>query len=101
MLSKAQIKLVRSLHLKKNRDQMHLFVAEGKKIVDELLASPKIEVVHVYGTGNFFGNKPFTHVTDEEMKKMSALTSPQGILAVCRVPAENYIAPDFNKEFVL
>ncbi len=101
MLSKAQIKLVKSLHLKKNRDQMNLFVAEGKKMVDEMLDSPRIEVVHVYGTGNYFGNKPFTLVTDDEMKKLSALTTPQSILAVCRIPAEANGLPDLQKEFVL
>ena len=66
---------------------MHLFVAEGKKIVDELLASAKIEVVHVYASGNYFGNKPFTKITEDEMKKISALTSPQNILAVLGVSA--------------
>ncbi len=101
MLSNAQLKLVKSLHQKKNRDQMHLFIAEGKKMVDELLESTKIEVVHVYGSGNYFGNKPFTKITDEEMKKISSLTSPQNILAVCRIPAETSSVPDLLKELVL
>jgi TrmH family RNA methyltransferase len=100
MLSNAQLKLVKSLHQKKNREQMHLFVAEGKKMVDELLDS-RIEVLHVYGSGNYFGNKPFTKITDEEMKKISALTSPQNILAVCRIPVENIVHTDLNKELVL
>ena len=101
MLSNAQLKLVKSLHQKKNREQMHLFVAEGKKIVDELLASAKIEVVHVFASGNYFGNKPFTKITEDEMKKISALTSPQNILAVCHVPQDSLVMPDLNKELVL
>lgn len=107
MLSKAQIKLVKSLHLKKNREQMHLFIAEGKKIVDELSAgiallhgSP-IEVVHIYVSGDYYGNKPFTKITEEEMKKISALATPPNILAVCRIPDETISLPDLNSELVL
>ncbi|HTA26960.1 MAG TPA: RNA methyltransferase [Bacteroidia bacterium] len=101
MLSNAQIKLVKSLHLKKNREQMHLFIAEGKKMVDELLASPHIEIVHIYASGDYYGNKPFTKVTEAEMKKISALTTPPNILAVCRIPSESSTIPDLDKELVL
>jgi len=101
MISKAQIKLIKSLHLKKNREQMHLFIAEGKKIVDELLEADKIEVVHIYASGNYFGNKPFTKITEEEMKKISALTTPPNILALCRIPLDNSTIPDLEKDLVL
>ncbi len=79
---------------------MHLFIAEGKKIVDELLQS-HIDVVHLYTSGNYFGNKPFTKIDGDEMKKISTLTTPQNILAMCRIPAENSVIPDFSKELVL
>jgi RNA methyltransferase, TrmH family len=101
MISKAQIKLLKSLHQKKYREQMHLFVAEGKKIVEELLESATIEVVHVYASGNYFGSKPFTQVTEEEMKKISALTTPPNIMAVCRIPKENNSLPDLQNELAL
>lgn len=100
MLSQAQIKLVKSLHQKKGREQMHLFIVEGKKIVDELLES-KILVVHIYTSGTYFGDKPFTKVTEAEMKKISSLTTPQNILAVCKIPQENPLIPDLTKELVL
>ena len=38
MLSKNKIKFIRSLELKKNRQQERLFVAEGPKVVGDLLA---------------------------------------------------------------
>lgn len=101
MLSNAQIKLVKSLHQKKNREQMHLFIAEGKKMVDELLDSKHIEILHIYASGNYFGNKPFTKVTEAEMKKISALTTPPNILAVCKTPADNSVMPELQKELVL
>jgi len=101
MISQAQIKLIRSLHLKKNREEMNLFIAEGKKIADELLDCDNIEVVHIYASGNYFEDTPYTKVTEEEMKKISALTTPPNILALCRIPAENATIPDLKNELVL
>jgi TrmH family RNA methyltransferase len=101
MISQAQIKLIRSLHLKKNREEMNLFMAEGKKIADELLDCDNIEVVHIYASGNYFEDTPYTKVTEEEMKKISALTTPPNILALCRIPAENTTSPDLKNELVL
>ena len=37
MISKNQIKLIRSLEMKKNRKSEQLFVAEGPKVVGDLL----------------------------------------------------------------
>ena len=38
MISKTKIKFIKSLQLKKNREQTRLFIAEGHKLVEELLA---------------------------------------------------------------
>ena len=48
-VTKSQIKLVKSLQLKKNRDELGLFVAEGAKCVEELRKS--FELVHLYREG--------------------------------------------------
>jgi len=100
MLSKAQLKLIKSLHLKKNREQMKLFIAEGKKVVDELHNS-HIKVVHVFASGSYYGDRPFTQVTEAEMKKISALTTPPNMLALCRIPTEPTTLPDLEEELVL
>ena len=47
MITKNQIKLIKSLRLKKNRIQSGFFVAEGEKIVDELLKSD-LEAVNIF-----------------------------------------------------
>ncbi|GAB1475115.1 hypothetical protein MASR2M69_25560 [Bacteroidota bacterium] len=39
MISKADIKLIRSLDRKRERDETGLFVAEGEKIVNELVSA--------------------------------------------------------------
>ncbi len=52
MLSKNQIKFVNSLKQKKYREEHNLFIAEGNKIVSELLNS-SIVVKQVYATSEF------------------------------------------------
>ena len=49
MLSKKQIKLIGSLKFKKFRVQYNLFIAEGVKIVSELLGSP-LEIRLLFAT---------------------------------------------------
>mgnify|MGYP002740496930 CR=1 FL=1 len=45
MLSKNKIKFIRSLELKKNRQQERLFVAEGPKVVADLLTRVKAHTI--------------------------------------------------------
>ena len=78
MVSKNQIKLIKSLQQKKYRLVNRLFIAEGVKVIQELLQS-NFELEHLYLTENIFteihsGKK--TVVTEEDLKKISALTSP-------------------------
>ena len=53
MLSKNQIKLITSLHQKKQRFVNQLFFAEGIKVIQELVES-NFELVHLYTTQNDF-----------------------------------------------
>jgi TrmH family RNA methyltransferase len=112
MLSKAEIKLIRSLQLKKHRVEEGLFVAEGKKMVEELLKSP-IEITQLYVCNDYEemdnilldlqDEKKYDllEVSREELEKISSLTTPQGILALCKIPGEGQLLPDLKKELVL
>ena len=71
-ISKSQVKLVKSLQLKKFRDELGLFVAEGRKCVDEL--SKSFELVHRYEEG--------INASRTEIEQMSGLRTPQGVIAV-------------------
>lgn len=89
MPSKATIQKVRSLQLKKFRDEYGLFIAEGDKLVAELLAST-FEVKQLFTTEHsqlvhtFNVEKDF--VTADEMKRMSGLKTPSDSLAVVKIP---------------
>ena len=51
MITKNEIKFIRSLKIKKNRIKSNQFVVEGEKMVDELIES-SIELVKVYSTSS-------------------------------------------------
>jgi len=86
VISKNQIKFIKSLSLKKNRVKAQLFVAEGEKIVNELLNS-KFEIEHIFATKHFSGinsseKSSITLVSNEELSRISNLTSPNNVLAI-------------------
>ena len=92
MLSKNKIKLLRSLDQKKYRSESALFVAEGEKLVFDLLNSA-IEISGLYCTPNLV-NEVFRRlpdmkveiVTKEELSKISFLKTTPEIIAVCTIP---------------
>lgn len=93
MISKNKIKYIRSLELKKNRNKEGLFVAEGHKVVDDLLAlRPAMLIV---ATQEWLQGKHLNErtevieVTEEELKKVSFLQHPQQVLAVFEQDSQN------------
>ena len=88
MLSKNQIKLITSLQQKKYRKQEQLFFAEGVKVVQELLHS-NFELQDLFTTKQDFLTVPKNKVhaiSEVELKKISALTTPNTCLAVFKIP---------------
>ena len=71
-ITKAQVKLIKSLQQKKFRDELGLFVAEGDKCVSELAKS--FELVHHYREGE--------NASRTEIEQMSGLKTPQGVVGV-------------------
>lgn len=94
MLSKNKIKLINSLSLKKKRDEEMLFVAEGIKIVSELIDSD-LDVVAVFALESFFNenqfNKAFEQIIidERELKSISNLSTPNQALALVKIPEKN------------
>jgi TrmH family RNA methyltransferase len=88
MVSKNQIKLITSLQQKKYRKQEQLFFAEGVKVVQELLHS-NFELQELFTTKQDFLTVPKNKVhaiSEVELKKISALTTPNTCLAVFKIP---------------
>lgn len=91
MLTKSKISLIRSLNVKKNRTVEGLFVAEGKKLVMDLLKSP-LHLHEVYCTDealpllNGILHDRITVLRKSEMERISALKSPSDVIALFDIP---------------
>lgn len=94
MISKNQIKLIQSLKQIKFRREYGLFVAEGKKIVEELIRSD-IRVKEIYGVLEWMeehkeleekGSIALHRVNQKELERVSNLTTPNQVIAVCYIP---------------
>lgn len=100
MLSKNDIKLIKSLGMKKYREQERLFVVEGEKMVAEALCSGlKVRLLVLgreWADTLIRHNTPSPllnaegirteHVTQAEMERMTLLSSPSPALAVLEMP---------------
>lgn len=105
MISKNQIKHIRSLELKKNRDKEGLFVAEGPKVVSDLMKvmPPKMLVA----TSEWFTSSAITPrqqditVTEDELRKTSFLQHPQHVMGLFHIPAHDARPEICGKELCL
>lgn len=89
MISKSKTSLIRSLGQKKRRDELGLFVAEGPKVVSELLPAWKCRLIiatkqwlsenekRLEGT-----SAEIIETTEEDLRRASFLQHPQQVLAV-------------------
>ncbi|MDC6361263.1 MULTISPECIES: TrmH family RNA methyltransferase [Flavobacteriaceae] len=95
MVTKNQIKLVVNLKQKKYRTQHGLFVVEGEKLVNELLDAG-IQLLDLF-VDTEKKAKHFQEaklVSKANMKQMSSLSNPNGVLGVFKVPSPKPIGED-------
>ena len=87
MLSKSSIKYIQSLQQKKFREEHRCFIAEGPKVVAELLAENTFSCRGVYATESFLdpailSSIPYYEVSEIELERISGLKTPNKVLAV-------------------
>lgn len=86
-LSKNKIKWIKSLHLKKYRDQEGVFIVEGEKMVNELIQfwSDQVDFICTSDSNFHFDGK--IYLTDEKtIKDIGSLTTPNKYVAVVKRP---------------
>ena len=97
MLSKGQIKLINSLSQKKYRQKNALFVAEGIKVIKELLNS-NFELERLFSEADLFftENNKMQLLEANELKKITKLSTAQTALALFKIPQKKQtITEDF------
>ena len=96
MVSDKQIKIIKSLKLKKNRIKHNLFVAEGDKTILELiLADFKINSLYSINTNIDGIDNSVVQLSKSELNKMSNLSNPKNSLGVFEIPKSKKI--DYSK----
>lgn len=87
MISKSELKLIRALKSKKQRDKLNLFIAEGVKLVEHFVSNG-IVMVHVFHLGSYTGSlkSEGKTISEKEMQAISSLDSASPIIAVFEKP---------------
>ncbi len=85
MPSRNEVKYIQSLYHKKNRNKEEVFIAEGVKIVAELI-NAGFGIQKIYGVKDWIdANTNILHaavVSDDELEKISSLETPNKVLAI-------------------
>ncbi|ARV06706.1 RNA methyltransferase [Polaribacter sp. SA4-10] len=92
-ISKNQLKLITSLSQKKYRQKHKLFIAEGVKVVQELLNS-SFSLETLFCTDDFSTNistDKIILISETELKKISNLKTPNKVFGLFKIPDENSI----------
>jgi TrmH family RNA methyltransferase len=90
MPGKLKAKYIQSLGQKKHRDEEGLFVAEGPKLVAELLGTSRENIQELYAVKEWIKENshwmkiPVTEVSGSELEKISQLKTPNQVLAVLK-----------------
>ena len=93
MISKNQIKYIRQLEQKKYRRREGLFVAEGTKVVGDIMEHYRPKAI--FATQEYLAAHPLlaeadyevTIVTEEELRRISFVQHPQQVLALFPLPS--------------
>ena len=79
-----------------------MFVAEGPKLINELLSASNVRPVTIYATESFasrYPNRDINIVTDAELRRISAQPAPNEVLGIFGKPA--FEQPPFGQSFTL
>lgn len=107
-ISTSTRKLITSLKQAKHRKDQGLFVVEGTRAVLDTVPFFDVEYlvatsrwIEEYGMGLPGGLPAAMLARTDDMERMSSLTTPQGVLAVCRMPHHDSFAPVSADELVI
>lgn len=99
MITKQQIEYIRSLAHKKGREEAGCFVAEGEKIVFDLLKT-SLQPVTIFSTGKILESAALSTskiepilVSGKEMERISAFKTPSNLLAIFKIHSYQEVEP--------
>lgn len=106
MISKATIKKIHALDMRKFRRNERLFVAEGPKLVDELCATMKPVYIAalpewISENAKIASGTEYDIVTPDELQRASLQKNPQQVIALFPIPEHRFCTEQLKNELVL
>ena len=106
MISKATIKKIHALDMRKFRRNERLFVAEGPKLVDELCATMKPVYIAalpewISENAKIISGTEYDIVTSDELQRASLQKNPQQVIALFPIPEHRFCTEQLKNELVL
>lgn len=106
MISKATIKKIHALDMRKFRRNERLFVAEGPKLVDELCATMKPVYIAalpewISENAKIVSGTEYDIVTPDELQRASLQKNPQQVIALFPIPEHRLCTEQLKNELVL
>ena len=106
MLIKSQVKYIQSLSHKKLRDEEGVFIAEGPKLINDLLSADNVPLQQLFAVKEWiavqeaFLSQPVTEIIQAELERISGLQTPNQVLGIFKKPAFT-IDPSFQNRLTL
>lgn len=109
MITQSQIKHIRSLHMNKFRYEHRQYIAEGPKIISELIAC-RHPIVFLFARKEWIENNQamlqpikavIIEVNEKELSRISCLSAPNQVLAVLNIPEPMEMSFDNYKGITL
>ncbi len=92
MLSQAEIKLINSLKLTKNRRKTGLFLVEGPKMISELINYANFEIKFIAANKKWIdshsdlNNFALKEISENALQKLSNFSTANEVLAIVKIP---------------
>jgi len=107
MLSKQQVKFINSLKIKKYRREHSCFLAEGTKLVSELINS-KVTIESIIVSQKWLSNhvQKLNHakvleIDDKLFSQISTQSNPDGIMAIAKIPVEEITIEELKNKWTI
>lgn len=107
-ISKNTIKWIKSLHQKKYRQKYNKFIAEGDKIVREMLQQERYPIRELYALASWIkiheaeleqANFPINAINDKELAQITQLQTPNQVLVIAEKASP--IVPSWKEGWTL
>ncbi len=99
-MTKAEIQLIKSLGDKRSRSECGLFVAEGEKLIQELIDS-QLNVRKIYALEGVFEEQGAEWIAPREMERVSQLKSANNSIALVELPHHSLDIESLKGELIL